>query len=103
MPIGISKYLIQDSQLSSSSSFDKDHRAHFARLLNASYWRPSDIDPSPWWEVHFQQRMIISGLVLDGDWSIIHGWIWLEQFYMLYSNDGETWKPYVYSTDTYQV
>ncbi|XP_072046390.1 lactadherin-like [Amphiura filiformis] len=99
MPIGMSTNTIQDHQLSSSTVFDANHQAHFARLLNPSFWRPSEDDAAPWLQVSFEQRMVVSGLVLDGDWSIEYGWIWIEQFYLLYSGDGVTWKPYVYSTD----
>ena len=103
MPIGLSTYFIKDHQLSSSSSYDENNQAHFARLLNTSYWRPEDKDTSPWLQIQFEERMVISGLVLDGDWSITHRWIWLEQFYLTYSSDGEHWKPYIYSTNNDQV
>ncbi len=103
MPLGMSAHTIEDHQLFSSSSFDDSHQAYHARLLNPTYWRPSEEDTDPWLQVSFHERIVVSGLVLDGDWSIEHGWIWIEMFYLLHSSDGTNWKPYVYTTDNDQV
>lgn len=103
MPIGLSTHVITDDQMSASSSFDDNHQPQFARLLDARYWRPAVDDAEPWLQVSFRQSIIVSAVVVDGDWSIEEGWIWLERFFLMFSGNGETWNPYVYSTDGEKV
>ena len=98
MPLGLSSNIITDSQLSASSSMDEKHQAFFARLFNNSYWIPSQNDSSPWLQVTFRKRYIVSAIVIDGQWTNRDGWVWLRHFYIMYSYDELTWNPYRYDT-----
>ena len=99
MPLGMSSNTIQDDQITASSYYDERHQPHFARLNHDNYWRPRLDDPLPWLQVAFDERMVISAVVLDGDWDINEGWIWLESFFIQYSSDEVTWIPYFYHVD----
>ena len=68
------------------------HEAHFARLRNDSYWRPAADDASPWIQVSFTHRMILSGLVIQGSGE---GDGWVTELKVTYSLDGQEWKTYV--------
>ncbi len=88
--------IITDDQITSSSSLDDTTLPHFARLLNDKHWTPHPEDDAPWLQISFDEQMILSGLVVEGIKSLELGWIWLDEFYLMYSNDLIQWTPYVY-------
>lgn len=62
---------ITDTQIRASSSVDQYHTAEFARLNNESSWQARSDDHSPWIEVSFQQRMILTGNFLKKNSSLV--------------------------------
>ena len=90
---------VDDTQLSASSYQDADHAPRHARLLDPSFWMPHDEDPEPWLQISLAERMIISAIVVDGQWKPPYGWLWVEQFYLTYSGNGQAWSPYVFLTE----
>ena len=87
------------AQITTSSFSSAQHAAYFGHLLSDSYWKPHPSDDSPWIQVSFGQRVVLSGLVIDGQLSLDIGWIWVDRFYVTYSDGGIAWKPYVYFTE----
>ena len=99
MPIGLHGTSNIAAQINASSFSSAQHVAHFGHLLSDSYWKPHPSDDHPWIQVSFGQRVVLSGLVIDGQLSLDIGWIWVDRFYVTYSDDGIMWKPYVYFTE----
>ncbi|XP_072020990.1 uncharacterized protein [Amphiura filiformis] len=99
MTLGLSTNIITDEQISASSYKGVGYVPRFARLFHPKYWAPNDNDDTPWLQVSFRRRSIISGIVMDGQWTNENGWIWLRHFYIMYSGDGVNWKPYLYDTN----
>ncbi|XP_071809330.1 uncharacterized protein [Asterias amurensis] len=91
--LGMESGSIPDAYISASSFATTDHLPAFGRLGNHSYWKPDVNDTSPWLQVCFPKRMIVSGVVVqgggDGDQA---GWV--ENFELDYSQDGEYWWKY---------
>ena len=103
MPMGLATNQIQDNQISASGYLSESHLPQNARLMNTSNWIPSPEDPSPWLQISFKTTMVVSAIVLDGRLDSNIGWIWLDVFYITYSEDGDDWKPYQYYTKTEKV
>ena len=103
MPLGMSDHHISDNQITASSYLDDDHFPYYGRLLNDSYWVPSQRDNTPWIQIALEQEMLISGLIIDGHLNKDRGWIWVDKFFITYSHNGITWKPYVYFTEKDKV
>ena len=61
---------------------------------------PSDADQNPWLQVSLTELMIISAIVVDGEWKLPYGWIWVEKFYLTHSIKGKTWTPYQFLAET---
>ena len=104
MAMGMANYDISDDQISASSYSDNDHLPQHGRLLSDSYWMPNPTDTDPWIQISFEQQIIISGVIIDATLSRQGaGWIWVDTFYLTYSDDGMIWKPYVYFTKSDKV
>ncbi|XP_072021058.1 uncharacterized protein [Amphiura filiformis] len=99
MPLGMGNNEIKDHQISASSFIDDAHMPQYARVLNQSFWMASLSDSQPWIQIHFNGQMVIAGLIVDGHLSMDLGWIWVDKFHVTYSNNGRSWKPYVYFTE----
>ena len=96
LPLGLEHGIIKDEFITSSSFYTNDlsnttHEAHFARLRNDSYWRPATDDVTPWIQVSFTHRMVISGLVIQGSGED-GGWV--TELKVTYSLDGQEWNTY---------
>ena len=100
LPIGMSDNNIKDSQITASSYYNTDNAPYHARLLNPHFWRPSDADQNPWLQISLTELMIISAIVVDGEWKLPYGWIWVEKFYLTHSINGKRWIPYQFLAKT---
>ena len=84
---------IPDAYISASSFATTDHLPAFGRLGNHSYWKPDVNDTSPWLQVCFPERMIVSGVVVQGGGDEDQAG-WVENFELDYSQDGDYWWKY---------
>ncbi|KAJ8046998.1 Lactadherin [Holothuria leucospilota] len=75
--------------MTASSYYSVYHLPDHARLHYEYYWRPEDSDVSPWLQVCFDTRMVITGILMQGSGSADHGWV--EYFSVGYSADGIHW------------
>ncbi|XP_041471581.1 uncharacterized protein LOC121421048 [Lytechinus variegatus] len=66
LPLGMESSWIPDADIRASSYLDEDHAPRFARLHGNSSWIPDPADREPFIQVRFQERMIITGLLIQG-------------------------------------
>ena len=79
-------------QLSASSSADRNHTAEFGRLGNDSYWMSDESDTFPWFQVSFDEFMIITVIAIEIPGTRDEGWV--QKFRIDYSGYGSSWKTY---------
>ena len=96
LTLGMESGVIQDNQISASSFDDKEHMPQYGRLRNHSYWRANENDLSPWFQVSFDQSMIISAVAIQGVVQVApeDGVEWVEEFRLVYSDGGSSWQSY---------
>ena len=76
----------------SASSYAQDIELKATtHVLISNVWKPKRSDSNPWLQVSFNERVVITGLGIHGDWSIRSTWRWLEHYEVAYSIDGEDW------------
>ncbi|XP_072021908.1 LOW QUALITY PROTEIN: uncharacterized protein [Amphiura filiformis] len=96
LPLGMKSGIIGDSQVTASTFGDSKHAPWFARLHNDSLWQPSSGDNAPWIQVSFQQRMIITGIIVQGNGDTANQGSWVKEFYISYTTN-ETIPMWNYS------
>ncbi|XP_033635439.1 uncharacterized protein LOC117296560 [Asterias rubens] len=75
MPLGMVSGAISNDRVTASSWLDDDHTPGHARVGNYSSWRPEPSDTSPWLEIGFNERMLITGLLIQGGGQEEHNWV----------------------------
>nr|XP_054761373.1 uncharacterized protein LOC129267772 [Lytechinus pictus] len=66
LPLGMESSWIPDADIQASSYLDEDHAPSFARLHGDSSWIPDPADREPFIQVRFPERMMITGLMIQG-------------------------------------
>ncbi|KAJ8026627.1 hypothetical protein HOLleu_31517 [Holothuria leucospilota] len=66
---------IGDGQITASSWAFEPNSPQFARYDGTSCWKKNVRDLNPWIQVDFNERHIVTGLVLQGCGMEFHGWI----------------------------
>lgn len=74
--------MIEDHQIT-ASSWAEGHLPQHARLNGNSSWIPHPHDSTPWIQFEFEERMVITGVVVQGGGS--RDDLWVEWFYLYYS------------------
>lgn len=94
LPLGLETGIIEDHQINASSSLDEHHLPKYARLNGNSSWMPSPYDPEPYIRFYFKERMIITGVVVQG--GGIRDNTWVENFEVQYSYFPDEVQVYQY-------
>ena len=84
---------IPDSYISASSSAGPDYLPEHGRLGGPSYWKPAQNASNHWLQVCFPDRMLISGVVVQGGGQGDHAG-WVEDFQLEYSLEESIWWKY---------
>nr|XP_054759563.1 uncharacterized protein LOC129265611 [Lytechinus pictus] len=66
---------IANDQITATSSIDKNHAAHQARLYGSSSWRPDLSDTDPFIEITLQEDYVIKGLIVQGGGGDDRYWV----------------------------
>ncbi len=88
MPLGMVSGEISNDQVKASSWLDTEHTPGHARVGNYSSWRPEPTDADPWLEIGFKERMLITGLLIQGGGQEEHNWV---KTLNLRFGDGYSW------------
>ena len=93
-PLGMEDRRIQDNQITSSTAYDANHAAYYARLNRPASgnsrgaWCTTNTDSSPWIQVDLGVSKNVSGIVLQGRADYDR---WVTKYMVNYSDDGISW------------
>ena len=93
-PLGMEDRRIQDNQITSSTAYNANHAAYYARLNRPASdgtigaWCTADVDSSPWIQVDLGVSKNVSGIVLQGRADYDR---WVTKYMVNYSDDGISW------------
>ena len=93
LQLGMAAGSIPDAYITASSFADDRHLPVHGRLDNHSYWKPAQNDTDHWLQVCFPQRMLLTGVVMQGGGEGEDAG-WVEDFQLDYSQDGDHWWKY---------